>query len=68
MFDIRIEPFVALAGFLDFYLVKLAFMDMPWIKSCLCQQEKKKPPVISPPIHLLLKVSFDFKVETLLGG
>nr|XP_022919173.1 tensin-like isoform X4 [Onthophagus taurus] len=30
-------------------------MDMPWIKSCLCHQEKKKPPAISPPIHLLLK-------------
>lgn len=30
---------------------------MPWIKSCLCQQEKKKTPTISPPIHLLLKVS-----------
>lgn len=29
---------------------------MPWIKSCLCQQEKKKSPTISPPIHLLLKV------------
>ncbi|GJQ86469.1 putative phosphotyrosine-binding protein [Trypoxylus dichotomus] len=28
---------------------------MPWIKSCLCHQEKKKPPTISPPIHLLLK-------------
>ncbi|XP_057652049.1 tensin-1 isoform X28 [Diorhabda carinulata] len=28
---------------------------MPWIKSCLCHQEKKKTPPISPPIHLLLK-------------
>ncbi|XP_063903475.1 tensin-1 isoform X5 [Zophobas morio] len=28
---------------------------MPWIKSCLCQHEKKKAPTISPPIHLLLK-------------
>ncbi|XP_030754213.1 tensin-2-like isoform X3 [Sitophilus oryzae] len=28
---------------------------MPWIKSCLCNQEKKKSPSISPPIHLLLK-------------
>ncbi|XP_018561064.1 tensin isoform X3 [Anoplophora glabripennis] len=28
---------------------------MPWIKSCLCHQEKKKSPTISPPIHLLLK-------------
>ncbi|XP_050309456.1 tensin-3 isoform X3 [Anthonomus grandis grandis] len=28
---------------------------MPWIKSCLCNQEKKKTPTISPPIHLLLK-------------
>ncbi|XP_076270868.1 focal adhesion protein tensin isoform X7 [Rhynchophorus ferrugineus] len=28
---------------------------MPWIKSCLCNQEKKKSPNISPPIHLLLK-------------
>ncbi|XP_074032700.1 focal adhesion protein tensin isoform X6 [Leptinotarsa decemlineata] len=28
---------------------------MPWIKSCLCHQEKKKTPTISPPIHLLLK-------------
>ncbi|XP_066256869.1 tensin-2 isoform X6 [Euwallacea similis] len=28
---------------------------MPWIKSCLCNQEKKRAPTISPPIHLLLK-------------
>ncbi|XP_065163862.1 tensin-1 isoform X5 [Atheta coriaria] len=28
---------------------------MPWIKSCLCHQEKKRTPVISPPIQLLLK-------------
>uniref|UniRef100_A0AAR5QJF2 Uncharacterized protein n=1 Tax=Dendroctonus ponderosae TaxID=77166 RepID=A0AAR5QJF2_DENPD len=28
---------------------------MPWIKSCLCNQEKKKAPTISPPLHLLLK-------------
>ncbi|CAH0557640.1 unnamed protein product [Brassicogethes aeneus] len=28
---------------------------MPWIQSCLCHQEKKKSPTISPPIHLLLK-------------
>ncbi|XP_045471532.1 tensin isoform X6 [Harmonia axyridis] len=29
---------------------------MPWMRSCLCHQEKKKPtPIISPPLHLLQK-------------
>ncbi|XP_018326675.1 uncharacterized protein LOC108737967 [Agrilus planipennis] len=27
---------------------------MPWIRSCFCQGEKKKPPTISLPIQLLL--------------
>ncbi|CAG9771285.1 unnamed protein product [Ceutorhynchus assimilis] len=34
--------------------------EMPWIKSCLCNQEKKKSPDISPPLHLLLKKVVNF--------
>lgn len=36
---------------------------MPWIKSCLCQHEKKKTPTISPPIHLLLKVRRIYRIK-----